>query len=586
MPQASNPAARLPQQLQGQAPAGIADGPAAATVPFWNIRPSLDQAASDSAAMDVLLSMAGPEIHVRAAASPCRGQQEQPDRPRITSGRGTGQLAACRPLLVILTVQAVLSARLLHANTAFEDEGLYLRAGHMEIAHWLHGTALPAFAAYFSGAPVIYPPLGALADSVGGLTGARVLSLAFMLGTTALLWGVTARLHGRRAAFFAAALFAGLGPTLLLGAFATFDAMSMFFVALAAWCVVHAGPGRDLTSRMLTAAGALALANATAYSSAIFDPVVVALAVLAAFPAPGGRIAIARGAALASQVIALLIMLITIAGPYYAAGIARTTLARVAGTDPVSLILARAWAWSGPVLALAAAAAVFGFADRQAGPRRLLLVVLAAAGFLVPIEQARIHTATSLDKHVDAGAWFAAIAAGYAADWLVGRLRSVPLCAVITAACAVMLGAAATLGTLQSQVLFDWPNAARFIAMFGPLAGRGQLLVETPSVAEYYLPGAGSQWRRWSSTWNVTLPSGRSIGYRPGVSIAGDPGLYRRLIANDYFSVVALNFLATGDLDQQIVADLAGNDAYRKVAPVPYGPSHYVIWVLRPGGLR
>ena len=74
------------------------------------------------------------------------------------------------------------------------------------------GSPVPPFPTYFCGAPVIYPPLGALADSAGGLTGARLLSLAFMLGSTLLLWDLTRRLFGRRAAFFAAALFALLGP--------------------------------------------------------------------------------------------------------------------------------------------------------------------------------------------------------------------------------------------------------------------------------------------------------------------------------------------------------------------------------------
>ena len=107
------------------------------------------------------------------------------------------------------------------------------------------GRRCPPFPAYFSGAPVIYPPLAALADNAGGLAGARILSLAFMLGATVLLWGVAGRLFGRRAAFFAAALFAVLGPTLHLGAFATYDAMAVFLVALAAWCVVRAvGRGR------------------------------------------------------------------------------------------------------------------------------------------------------------------------------------------------------------------------------------------------------------------------------------------------------------------------------------------------------
>ena len=172
------------------------------------------------------------------------------------------------PLLVVLAVQAALSLRLVGADTAFQDEALYLWAGHLEWARLLHGTPIPPFPSYFSGAPVIYPPLAALADSAGGLAAARILSLVFMLGATALLWAAARLLSGRRAAFFAAALFAVLGPTLHLGAFATYDAMSLFLVALAAWLVVRAGDRPDATGWMVAAGAALALANATSYSSA------------------------------------------------------------------------------------------------------------------------------------------------------------------------------------------------------------------------------------------------------------------------------------------------------------------------------
>lgn len=85
-------------------------------------------------------------------------------------------------LVVILIAQAALSLRLLPTNTASTDEALYLWAGHLEWAHWLHGIALPLFPTYFSGAPVVYPPLGALADSIGGLAGARVLSACISEG--------------------------------------------------------------------------------------------------------------------------------------------------------------------------------------------------------------------------------------------------------------------------------------------------------------------------------------------------------------------------------------------------------------------
>ena len=177
----------------------------------------------------------------------------------------------------MLAVQAALSLRLVGADTAFQDEALYLWAGHLEWAHWLHGTPIPPFPSYFSGAPVIYPPLGALADSVGGLAAARVLSLVFMLGATALLWDTARRLFGRRAAFFAAALFAVLGPTLHLGAFATYDAMSLFLIALAAWLVVRAGRrARRRPAGWWRPGPRWRWPTRRAYSSALFDPVVLA----------------------------------------------------------------------------------------------------------------------------------------------------------------------------------------------------------------------------------------------------------------------------------------------------------------------
>lgn len=75
------------------------------------------------------------------------------------------------PLLSVLALQTVLALRLMWSKTGFNDEALYLWAGHLELAHILHGTPVPAFQTYFSGAPVIYPPLGALADNLGGLAG-------------------------------------------------------------------------------------------------------------------------------------------------------------------------------------------------------------------------------------------------------------------------------------------------------------------------------------------------------------------------------------------------------------------------------
>ena len=55
---------------------------------------------------------------------------------------------------IVLVAQAALSLRLTWTDTAFQDEALYLRAGHLEWAHWTRHAPIPDFPAYFSGAPV------------------------------------------------------------------------------------------------------------------------------------------------------------------------------------------------------------------------------------------------------------------------------------------------------------------------------------------------------------------------------------------------------------------------------------------------
>jgi hypothetical protein len=491
------------------------------------------------------------------------------------------------PLLAVLTVQLGLSLRLVWSNTAFQDEALYLWAGHLEIAHWLHGTPIPAFPTYFSGAPVIYPPLAALADSVGGLAAARLLSLAFMLCATSLLWSTTSRLYGRRPAFFAAALFVGLGPSMQLGAFATYDAMSLCLVATSAWCVARAGVTRDETKWMALAAFALILANATKYASALFDPIVIAMAVLTGFPRPGGKYAAMRGAALGAYVTSGLILLLTIGGGYYVAGVGQTTLARSYGDTPLVLVLENAGRWIGIIAVIAwVGALAYLRLQRDDNPRILMPGLFAGAALLAPLEQARIHTLTSLDKHADFGAWFAAISAGVAVDLAVSHLapKALRLCVVgacaVTAAVFVPLG----LGFGQAQSLFAWPNSYSLITTLAPLIDNnsGYVLAEIPSVPEYYL-SAGSQWWRWSSTRTIELPNRHTISVPLGAQ--GNPDVYAHFIKADYFSVIALDFQATPQLDKFIADDLRRNRDYSEAAVVPYGQDgQFIIWVLDPAG--
>jgi hypothetical protein len=381
-----------------------------------------------------------------------------------------------------------------------------------------------------------------------------------------------------------------LGPTLHLGAFATYDGLSVLLVALAAWCVLRVtGPG-DATGWMVTAGAALALANAAAYSSVLFDVLVLALAVLAAVP-HGGRVAARRATILLIVLAALLAAGALLGGRSYLSGFAGTTLAPVTRTSSSLSVLAASWSWSGVILVLAVSGVVISWLSGPGRAQTWLLAVLAAAGVLGPLEQARLHTAGSLNEHVGVGAWFAAVAAAYAVDRIISAAAAGRAQAAVLGAWTAALVFPAVLGASQSQALSaSWPNAASLIAILRPIAGHGtgHLLVENPAIARYYLP-AGTQWRRWSGTRSITQPSGAVTGASPAITGAGNPATYARYIARGYFSVIALNFTDTPALDHAIAAQLHHDPRYHITEVVPYGTEikpyglgTYVIWQYQP----
>lgn len=500
-------------------------------------------------------------------------RETQPNGERGTPWNDHGLL-----LIAVLTIQAVLSLRLVWSNTAYVDEATYLWAGHLEIAHWLHGTPIPPFQTWLSGAPVVYPPIAAIADSVGGLIGARILSLVFMTGTTVLLWDITSKLFGRRAAFFATALFAILGPTQFLGALATYDAMALLLMTISVWCVVAARDRGDSTPLLVAGAVTLALANATKYATALFDPVVVVLAAAVIVQQRGAKPALGRAGYLAAVVTALVAALLALGGPLYMAGVMYTTLARAAGNDPPALVLEDSWKWVGVVCVLAWVGVVICVRRGSRG-QAMILAVLAVAGMLAPLEQSRIHTLTSLHKHVDFGAWLAAPAAGYALARLsrITKRRSLSLVAGGLVAAAAMLPVGAV-GSAQARSLFrSWPDSSSAIAQLRTLARAhpGNYLAEDYDIPAYYLESSVS-WQQWSGTWyfSYTPPGAR----RPLTGAAA----YRAAIARHYFSLVLLDFLATPGTDSQITTDVQQAGGYQIVAEVPSAFGHYTIWAYRP----
>jgi putative flippase GtrA len=499
------------------------------------------------------------------------------------------------PLVAILAVQAILSLRLIWTNTTFLDEATYLFAGHVEIAHWLHGSSAPAYATYFSGAPVLYPPLAALAADLGGLAGARLLSLAFMLGATCMLWAVTQRLFGRWAAVFATALFVALGPTQFLGAFATYDAMSLFLMTVAAWCVIAAGNRDDSSWLLIAGAVLLALANATKYASTLFDPGIVVLGGLVIAKDRGLKSAAGRAGLIAACTMALDAALLALGGAEYVTGVLSTTVSRAAGGSPPSVVLIDAAQWIGIACIPAAISAVVAVARREDRVTVAVVALLAVSGVLAPLNQARIHTTTSLSKHVDFGAWFVAVAAGYLiaqlarigwrwrAGWVLGGA------AAMLAAAAVLVPAGAFGGTQSGDFFQSWPNSAQMTYHLQSLVQehQGHYLTEDYDVPAYYLEDQ-VRWNQWSDTW--------FFSYRPPGSARTLTGLpaYQAAIQQHYFALVILDFGDTAQTDQAITADIRQAGTYRVIAELPYwdkfGVGQFTVWSYEPqaadGGRR
>jgi putative flippase GtrA/GT2 family glycosyltransferase len=489
------------------APAALAlGGVYAATIAGSLMRPAAPRLEA-APIWDGPTSASGVRTLERPAEAGERGL-EAPSRHRTPRRRRRLRQRVCWPLVAILAVQTGMSLGLVWSNTVFGDEATYLSAGRLEWSHWLHGSTLPGagqanfgfagtFQSYFSGAPQIYPPIGAAVNYLGGLAAARLLGLAFMLGACVLLYLTMKRLFDQRTALFAAALWAVCGSTLRL-AFATYDPMAIFLICLGTWMAIESGYHRRRAELIAATSLVLALGGMTAYSYAIFIPASVVLAVTSWAPRFGWKRALITGVWLAGVSATILVVMAT--GLKVWQGVFSTTLARNSGNSGVLSVARTSWQLSGLIAVLAVFGVIVALHSRCNSGQLALLGFSAFSAFMVPAEQARLETGTSLDKHLALGAWFAAIAAGYALARVTESFRLSARAALACASAALVFpavnGWSSAFGVYQL-----WPNAGAYIQAMRPLVAQSNgnlLVVQYSSMTEYYL-GNASNWERWIS---------------------------------------------------------------------------------------
>ena len=392
------------------------------------------------------------------------------------------------PLTFVLALQTGFSLTMVWSNTAFGDEALYLWEGHVEWRHWLHGTPLPVF--HDSGAPQIYPVIGAVADKLGGLAGARILSMIFMLAAAALLYAIGNRLFGTVAAFSGTALWVVSEPVLRL-TFATYDPLACLLMIASVYLAMRSAYAKRKGELVLASGLALAVGAVTAESFVIMIPAIVAVSFFTWRGTAGTGSAVwcaAWQSGISIAVTTGLLSALHLWPDFIGSTITRSKSAASLGQG-ISLVLRAAWSWDSLILGCAIAGALVAV---RAG-RGPLVAALALTILLVPAYQAHLGTAFSMDKHLSVGSGLAALAAGYG----ISQLRlTVPMSRVAAAVAVVaLLTIPGITGIWYARATFnDWPNVTRLIAVSRAFNPDTPVLINsqdgnfTIDIFNYYLP--------------------------------------------------------------------------------------------------
>ncbi|MDQ1430859.1 MAG: hypothetical protein QOF40_1461, partial [Actinomycetota bacterium] len=496
----------------------------------------------------------------------------------------TNVFTARWPLLLVLFMQATVCVTTLH-NTAFQDEGLYLYAGRQIVHHWAGGPApLDHYAFYFSGYPDVYPAIGGFLDSVGGLELARTFSLLCMLGVTAIVWWVTRRLFDGPAALFASAAYALTGVVLFLGRLATFDAMCLFFIALATALAVQSGTTKRPWSA-LAIGPLLVVAILTKYAALLFVPPVLGLLVCLSIVFCGWwRATLRLVFTLVSLAVSLGVAYVLIDHAAFHALSGSTTNRAVGSLANRVDLFTHVWEMGGVLFAIALIGLVLVFFREPVF--RLVALNLFAAAWLAPVYHIYMREPISLDKHIAYGLFFAVPLAGYALGSLSGYRRSGILSsnkgywlAGVSAVLVVF-----TLGLSQSQTLYsNWANTSALgHALHTQLRdGAGRIQAEDIEVTRFEARDVTKEWQ-WSSFYYPYYVDAKHH------ELFGRPALIQGL-KERYWDVVELSFNYFYEEAYFFAGQMAVSKNYDLIAVVPfensYGRGHFYLFrsALVPG---
>lgn len=395
--------------------------------------------------------------------------------------------ASMLPIGLILLVQAALMLR--QDNAAFQDEGLYINAGHDYLSHFAGGPVPAPYGTYLSGVPAFYPVIAAALDQVGGLLLVRLFSAACVLATTWLIFRTGTHLWGRRCGLVAAALFAINGSVLFVGVLATYDALCLVLIAAATYLAV------TRTSRRTAVLCGLLLFTATLakYTGIVFVPMVAGLAVVTHRQWRAGLV---RAAMITVLPVVLAAVSVATWAHSLLPGIEFTTSSRHALTYMDYGSLMKVVARDCLLLLVVAIAGLIGLlrTSRRSAALGLLLV---AAAVVLPAGQIRIHEFTSLDKHIAYGSVFLALLAGRAVATV--SLRNAKIFVALGLVWVTLLE-----GLWRSDIFFHgWPDESQIVAVLDEHAVPGTYVAfEADSFAYYLRDNEAVRWQTAYALFN------------------------------------------------------------------------------------
>lgn len=214
--------------------------------------------------------MAGAQARPIESAQTSRGGHSDAPRDADDSLRVLHGLI----LFVIVLTAWFLRTRNLLYTTAFLDETLEIIFGRLFLANPLHPPYQETL--YWHYGWYLWPSLTAIADRIGGLLAVRYLTAICGILTVLAIYFFARRLFSPVVGLASAAVFAFLGPAVFASRFATYDCVSLLFLAVGLCLYVRAWQEEERVTWLL-AACFFFLSFLSKYIVALYFPFLVLL---------------------------------------------------------------------------------------------------------------------------------------------------------------------------------------------------------------------------------------------------------------------------------------------------------------------